>query len=480
MAGNKAVGVDPTTVAGHTWGMSADGTSLVWYRDDLRVHDNPALTAAVERGGGVVALYVLDEESPGIRPLGGAAKWWLHHSLASLAADLADLGIPLILRLGDAGSQVLEVASSAQADAVFWNRRYGQPEREIDAQLKQRLAGMDVLSESYAASLLFEPWTIQTQAGGHYSVFTPFWKACNQLPPPREPLPRPLPAPTSATPLPSIETLDLDALAPLPQSPDWSIGLGEVWDPGESSALQRLGTFVRGRLSTYGKWRDVPSEAGTSRLSPYLRFGEISPFQIWHATESAVAEGASPDNATRFLTELGWREFAWHTLYHFPQLATQNWRSKFDGFRWPELDEQMLLAWQRGKTGVALVDAGMRELWRTGWMHNRIRMVTASFLTKNLLIDWRIGEEWFWDTLVDADQAINAFNWQWVAGSGADAAPYFRIFNPNLQAAKFDPKGTYIRANVPEWQTPSYPSPVIDLALSRSQALSTYERLEGL
>ena len=455
--------------------MNAPRIALVWFRDDLRIADNPALVAALGCGGPVVACFVLDEESPGIRPRGGAARWWLHHSLLVLALDLASLGIELILRRGSAADVVPQVASQVGASAVFWNRRYGREEREVDSTLKTdlRAAGMQV--ESHAASLLFEPWTVRTNEGLRYCVFTPFWKACRRLPTPREPLSRPT-RPVSSH-IPPVDYEGLDSFDLLPRTPDWSGGLRATWTPGEASAHRMLGRFLDESLDGYAAARDIPGH--TSGLSPHLRFGEISPFQVWHAVSAAEEAGAQAGDVERFLTEVGWREFAWHTLYHFPGLATRNWRADFDAFEWPPLDKDLLRAWQTGRTGYGLVDAGMRELWGTGTMAGRVRMVTASFLTKNLLIDWRVGEQWFWDTLVDADAASNAFNWQWVAGSGVDAAPYFRVFNPELQARKFDPQETYVRTFVPEWGGPGQPPPVVDLQASRAQALALYGAIRG-
>lgn len=438
-------------------------TSIVWFRDDLRLADNPALRAAVDRGAPVVGVYVLDEESPGIRALGGAARWWLHHSLVELGERLREKGSALVLRRGTAGDVIPALVEESGADAVFWNRRYGGPEREIDAALKITLRESGVEAASFAGSLLFEPWTVRTGAGTPYGVFTPFWKACQQLPPPRAPLPEPR---EIAGPRTHIRSDDLDEWALLPQNPDWARGLRERWTPGETAARSRLHEFLHEDADAYDRARDEPAAGATSLLSPRLRWGELSPHQVW---QSAIASGRPLGG---FLSELGWREFAWHTLFHFPDLATRNLRAAFDAFPWPRLHPARLHAWQKGQTGIPLVDAGMRELWTTGHMHNRVRMVTASFLVKNLLIDWRLGEEWFWDTLVDADAASNPFNWQWVAGSGADAAPYFRIFNPELQAKKFDPDGRYVR----EWAPHAAErEPIVDLAETRAAALAAYQ-----
>ena len=435
--------------------------SLVWFRDDLRLADNPALRAAIDRGEPVIALYVLDEESPGIRALGGAARWWLHHSLTSLDERLRERGGALVLRRGPAERVVRETVTDAGAGAVFWNRRYGGAEREIDASLKSSLRADGLEVASFAASLLHEPWTVTTGSGTHYSVFTPFWRACLALPAPRAPLPEPRTVERPAH-LPPSDSLDDWEL--LPTRPDWAGGLRETWEPGEPAARRRLRTFLDEDLAHYDRARDEPSAGATSLLSPHLRWGEISPFTVY-------AEAVTVDGAGGFLSELGWREFAWHTLYHSPDLATQNLRREYDAFPWPRLRPTELAAWQRGDTGIPLVDAGMRELWHTGFMHNRVRMVTASFLVKNLLIDWRQGEQWFWDTLVDADGASNPFNWQWVAGSGADAAPYFRVFNPELQAKKFDPQRLYIS----QWAADAPAEPMVDLGETRKAALAAYD-----
>ncbi len=440
--------------------------SLVWFRDDLRLADNPALRAAVDRGGPVVAVFVLDEESPGFRPLGGAARWWLHHSLAALADGLREKGTALVLRRGAAAEVIPRLAAEVGAGAVFWNRRYSAPERAVDAGLKESLRADGHEVSSFAASLLFEPWTVRTGAGTPYGVFTPFWRACQQLPAPREPLPEPReiagpPAPPASD--------DLDDWGLLPTAPDWAGGLRERWTPGEPAARRRLHAFLAEDVADYDRARDEPAGGATSMLSPRLRWGELSPHQVWHA---AVSSGARVGG---FLSEVGWREFAWHTLFHAPDLATKNLKPAYDAFPWPRLKPSMLRAWQRGETGVPLVDAGMRELWVSGFMHNRVRMVTASFLIKNLLIDWRRGEEWFWDTLVDADAASNPFNWQWVAGSGADAAPYFRIFNPELQAKKFDADGRYVREWAPD---AAEREPIVDLKETRDAALAAYEEVK--
>ena len=463
--------------------------SIVWLRDDLRIADNPALHAAVERGAPVVVLYLLDEVSPGIRPLGAATRWWLHHSLESLGAAVKKLGGTVVLRRGEAATELPLLAAETGAGAVFWNRRYGTAQRGIDAALKSSLRESGLTVQSFQANLLHEPWTVTTGAGTPFRVFTPFWRACLAQASPRDPLPAPAKLgqggqqgasgwpgalPTSA----AVASDLLDDWKLMPTSPDWSGGLAENWTPGESGAHAQLERFVGEDLAHYDRARDAPGGEPTSRLSPYLRFGEISPFQVWQRSQPGALESAARPNAAKFLSEIGWREFNWNILFHSPDLHEVNFRAGFDAFKWNEPEPRDLVAWQRGNTGVPFVDAGMRELWQTGYMHNRVRMVAASFLIKNLLVDWRVGERWFWDTLVDADEASNPANWQWVAGSGADAAPYFRIFNPELQAQKFDSNGIYQRRYIPELGTDAYPEPIVDLKFSRDRALSAYSQLK--
>lgn len=454
-------------------------TTVVWLRDDLRMTDNPALRHAGDDGD-IVVLYVLDEQSEGVRRIGGAARWWLHHSLTALGEAVAHAGAQLVLRRGAAIDVVPAVVADAEADAVVWNRRYGGGEREIDAAIKEWAGRHDVEAHSFAANVLHEPWTITTGAGEPFQVYSPFLRACQRAAEPRDPLAR-----MRALSGPRIASDDLDDWELRPSAPDWSAGLTEQWQPGEAGAGRRLNEFVRNILDGYDASRERPGVEGTSRLSPHLRFGEISPFQL----RAAVA-GASPaKDRDAFLSEIHWREFNTHLLYADPDLATVNHRAKFDGMRWRHSPGD-LAAWQQGRTGYPLVDAGMRQLWHTGWMHNRVRMITASFLIKNLLIDWRAGEQWFWDTLVDADAANNSANWQWTAGSGADAFPYVRVFNPVTQGHKFDADGSYITRWVPElagrtgtalhepWDhdpPADYPAPMVDLRQTRRRALDAYE-----
>ena len=435
---------------------------IVWLRDDLRLADNPALSAAAASGAPVLVVYLFDEASPGIRPLGGASRWWLHHSLESLRRSLEDIGGRLILRSGPAVEAITRLVEETDARAVHWNRRYTAA-RQVDAELKSRLREQGVEAISYQASLLFEPWTISTATGTPYRVFTPFWRACLAAPHPRPPLAAPTGLAFEAS--ANIPSDRLDDWQLLPKHPEWAGGLAARWQPGEASALTTLEDFATDGLSDYGH-RDEPARDSTSHLSPHLRFGEISPFQVWDRLHGLGGSDA-------FLRRIGWREFNWSILFHSPEIATRNLHEEFDAFPWQKPQPAELHAWQQGETGIPLVDAGMRELWATGYMHNRVRMVAASFLIKNLLIDWRIGEAWFWDTLVDADEANNPGNWQWVAGSGADAAPYFRVFNPVLQAKKFDGREEYIRRWIPDGEL--RPEPIVDLAQTRQAALAAYD-----
>jgi deoxyribodipyrimidine photo-lyase len=445
--------------------------TIVWLRDDLRLADNPALRWAVERDTPLVVLYILDEDSAEVRPLGSASKWWLHQSLTSLASDIQALGGRLTLRRGAARDVLPRVIKESGADGVSWNRRYGAS-RQIDQDLKTELRDQGLDVESFGANVLFEPWTIHNKEGKPFQVFTPFWKTCLDQQPPREPLSAPSALPQS----PDIPSDTVESWELLPKNPDWAGGLRETWTPGEAGGRQRLEHFIENGLAIYHR-RDEPGITATSMLSPHLRFGEVSPFQVWHAamaTTSADAVG----NRAKFLSEVGWREFMINVLYQHPDLHTTNIKDQFDRFPWQDADPGELRAWQKGETGIPLVDAGMRELWHTGYMHNRVRMVVASFLIKNLLVHWRVGEQWFWDTLVDADEANNPGSWQWVAGCGTDAAPYFRVFNPVVQAEKFDPEGVYRSRWLPEWNTPNYPPPLVDLALTRERALSAFSSLK--
>lgn len=474
--------------------------SLVWFRKDLRLSDNPALAAAVSRRAPILCVFIKDETTEGALPVGAAAAWWLHHSLTALSKSLSRIGGNLIFEAGDPAAILKELCATQDVGAIFWNRCYEPEAIARDTALKAELKDADVTVESFNGALLREPWEVKTKAGGAYGVFTPFWKAECALGDPD----RPVPAPETidAVVAPS-DTLDDWGL--LPTAPDWSSGLSDAWTPGEAGARDRLADFLDDGVARYAEARDRPDIEGTSRLSPHLAFGEISAREIWHIARDRMRSGeaVSETGIWSFLRELGWRDFNHNLLFHNPALPTKNYSAKFDAFPWIE-DHKALAAWRKGRTGYPMVDAGMRELWHTGFMHNRVRMVVASFLVKHLLIDWREGEAWFRDTLVDADLANNTANWQWTAGCGADAAPYFRIFNPMTQGEKFDPKGVYIRRWVPElatvpdkylnqpWDAPSsvldaagvvlgetYPSRLVVHAEARKRALSAYEYVKG-
>ncbi|QAU50147.1 deoxyribodipyrimidine photo-lyase [Bradyrhizobium guangzhouense] len=469
---------------------------MVWFRDDLRLSDHPALHAAAKSGAPVICLYVLDDAAG--RAPGGAARWWLAQSLRALGADIAARGGSLILRKGRAASVIPEVARESGAAAVYWNTIAQASHQAVEKQLEAVLAKLGADSQSFPGDLLVPPSAIRNKEGRGLRVFTPFWRRVLSSGDP----PKPLPAPKELRPAARIVSDTLESWQLEPSQPDWAGGLRESWTPGEASARTRLRDFLKHAAHGYAGDRDRPDRDGTSGLSPHLRFGEISPRQVWHAARFAAEENpAIASDTEKFLSELGWREFCRHLLHDHPNLATENLQTNFDDFPW-KADKTALAAWQRGRTGYPMVDAGLRELWRTGVMHNRVRMVVASFLVKHLLIDWRDGEAWFWDTLVDADVGSNPANWQWVAGCGADAAPYFRVFNPVLQGEKFDPEGTYVRRWVPElkdvpaklihqpWQaTPielasagvtlgkTYPHPLVDHARGRERALAAYAKI---
>ncbi len=427
-----------------------DAGALVWLRDDLRLADNPALAAAIASDGTGDGRLCL-RRGQSAPALGGATRWWLHHSLKALAADLSRIGGHLVIRRGDPAVELPRLVDETGARTVTWNRRYEASTRDLDAAIKADLGGAGLRVESFNGHLLCEPMGLKTKTGDFYRVFTPFWKAARER---LDDLPQPLPAPKRLQPGPKVATLSVDDLGLLPTKPDWSGGLGDAHQPGEAGARARLGAFLDDGFARYAAERDVPAAGATSGLSPHLRFGEISVRTVWHAARHHAARtGVGETTLNKFLAELGWREFSYNLLFHVPDLASRNFQPRFDHFPWRTPDRTQIRAWQRGETGYPIVDAGMRELWQTGVMHNRVRMIVASFLVKHLLVDWRVGEAWFWDTLCDADAANNATSWQWVAGSGADAAPYFRVFNPVLQGEKFDPDGTYVKRFVPSLPT---------------------------
>ena len=460
-------------------------TSLVWLRNDLRVSDNPALAAACKGGGAVHALYI-HETDEALRAVGDAGRWWLHRSLESLGDALGKLGITLLVRTGKAGDVLEDVIAKHRVTDLHWNRRYAPAERELDQVLKAKFRESGLTVVSHVGNVLAEPWTIETGQGKPYSVFSPFWKTLRD-----KPIERPIPAPEAVGDAVSAKTFDAEYIAP-----KWSEKFEGQWTIGEAAAQQALHDFLDERLDDYPVGRDFPKRDVTSRLSPHLRFGEITARQIWHATAAMVeAEPERKPSADKFLSELAWRDFSYHQLFHRADIATVPMQPKYVGMDWRN-DTKALRAWQQGQTGLPIIDAGMRELWATGYMHNRVRMLVASFLTKNLLIDWREGERWFWDCLVDGDIASNPASWQWVAGCGLDAAPYFRIFNPVTQGERFDEAGDYVRKWVPEladmpdkWvHNPAaapaaelkragvilgdtYPKPIVDLKETRQRAL---------
>ncbi|HTK12756.1 MAG TPA: deoxyribodipyrimidine photo-lyase [Xanthobacteraceae bacterium] len=488
--------------------MAKQSPVIVWFRDDLRLADHPALTTAVKAGAPLVCLYVLDEESRGIRPHGGASRWWLAQSLRALAASLHEHGHALVLRRGKAADVVPHLADEVDAAAVHANRRYDQAGVASDNAVAASLEKKGRAWKTHAGNLLAEPGTLRTASGEPIKIYSAFWKHLRQAKM-REPLRAP--QALAAAGKTRVKSDPLDSWGLEPTKPDWAGGLRKTWTPGEATARAHLRAFAFDALADYAGARDRVDHDATSRLSPHLRFGEISAAQVWtvcpFAADHPKERRIAPHAVEKFLSELSWREFAYHTWAENPHLATQNLRDQFDDFPWRH-DTKALHAWQKGQTGYPLVDAGMRQLWETGWLPNRVRMVAASLLTKHLLIDWRQGERWFWDTLVDADPANNPFNWQWVAGTGIDSAPYFRIFNPMLQSEKFDPAGDYIRAQCPEleslsdrlvhrpWEADAdtngqrssdkasgkmskpYPSPIVDYDAGRKRALAAYDKLK--
>jgi deoxyribodipyrimidine photo-lyase len=478
--------------------------TILWFRQDLRLQDNTALHAAVARGAPIVPVYVLDDAAEGRWPIGGAARWWLHHSLAALDAALRERGSRLLFARGEAEKILPRLVAQAGAGAVFWNRRYEPAAMARDARIKADLAAAGIEGKSFNAALLHEPHTVANKAGGPFQVFTPYWRHCLTLP-----VASPVKLGAGKLPVPAEwpASLALQELPLLPRIP-WDAGFGETWTPGEAGAAKQLRGFVARTMAAYAEQRNFPAVAGTSALSAHLHFGEVGPRQIWAAVQAAGKDsGVFPPSkgAAVFLSEIGWREFAHHLLFHFPHTPEKPLREEFARFPWAEDPKgEKLRAWQRGRTGYPIVDAGMRQLWRTGWMHNRVRMIVASFLVKHLRLPWQLGAAWFWDTLVDADLAANTLGWQWSAGCGADAAPYFRIFAPVLQGAKFDPEGAYVRRWVPElaklpaenihapWEAPlhalsgagitlgkNYPHPIVDHATARNEALAAFKALRG-
>mgnify|MGYP003868969789 CR=1 FL=1 len=474
--------------------------ALIWFRKDLRLSDNPALAAALRDGYAPVPVYVHAPDEEGDWAPGAASLAWLDRSLRRLHAGLDTLGSGLVVVSGPSKQALERLALAHGAEAVYWNRRYEPAVVARDTAIKSDLRGLGIAARSFNGSLLVEPWQVETGDGGPYRVFTPYWKKAaghlghirvSDAPGSLPSLPEGLDADCVGE--PAIDALELGP------SPRWDTGFWERFTPGEGGAQDALGAFADDAARSYLDLRDRPDRTGTSRLSPHLHFGEISPRQVAVQLRERVGSPAAERHVQGYVRELGWREFSHHLLHHFPDTVTRNLNPRFEDFPWRD-DADGLAAWQRGRTGVPIVDAGMRELWHTGWMHNRVRMIVASFLTKNLRLHWHHGARWFWDTLVDADLANNTQGWQWTAGTGADAAPYFRVFNPVTQATKFDPDGDYIRRWCPElaklptkavhapWEhdgerrrlAPDWPqAPIIDLADSRRAALAAYDTVKG-
>ena len=474
--------------------------SIYWFRDDLRLTDLPGLQAAANAGP-VLPVFVLDPDLGDPWILGGASRWWLHHSLKALQAALSEQGLELILRTGKPATVLATLAKEINAKTVHCSRHYQPWAHTLELSVRDALADVGATLKRFPGTLLHEPEDVATGGGTPFKVFTPFWRACNRRPEPSLPAEVPTLSAISAAP----HSEDLRDWQLTPSQPNWAYGWNDLWTPGETGAQSALSEFLSQHVINYGDGRDIPAEPNTSRLSPYLRFGNLSPRQVWHAAQGAKRERPeTSESIDKFLSEIGWREFCYHLLFHFPTMPDEAFNPKFSFFPWGE-DTERLKAWQAGKTGYPIVDAGMRELWHTGFMHNRVRMVVASFLTKHLLLNWREGEAWFWDCLLDADLASNACSWQWVGGSGADASPYFRIFNPIAQGEKFDKSGGYTRRWVPElsglpdkylhkpWEAPddvllaagvslgeTYPEPIVDHKTAREEALSAYATLKAL
>jgi deoxyribodipyrimidine photo-lyase len=474
---------------------------VVWFRSDLRLSDHRALAAAVATGAPLILVYILDDETPGVWKRGAASRWWLDKSLAALDAGIRVRGGRLILRRGPVAAVLPQLVAECDAQGVYFTRAYEPFSVALEDALKATFDAAGVVVKRFGGHLLREPEEVRTKTGDVYKVNTPFWKALSTGYTPPKAIHAPMVFDSYGGNLVSEALRDWSLH---PTSPDWSCGFSECWQPGEAGAHARLKTFLKDALKDYTEDRNRPDRPGTSRLSPHLHFGEITPAQCWTAAVHTAQGMTNADKGCEtFLKELVWREFSHTLLFYWPNLPEQPFRKDFLAFPWRS-DAAHLKAWQRGATGYPIVDAGMRELWHTGYMHNRVRMIVASFLIKHLLVPWQVGEAWFWDTLVDADLANNAASWQWVAGSGADAAPYFRIFNPVAQGLKFDPNGKYVRRWVPElaalpddvlhapWEAPAltlaaagvtlgknYPLPIVDHAAARARALAAYDAVKA-
>ena len=476
-------------------------TIIMWFRHDLRLKDNPALFHAVDIANNATAdvtilpIYIQDDSAPDNAQLGGASKWWLHQSLTSLSNDMDNA---LQVFTGEPLAIIQALLTEHNVTHVLWNRCYEPWQIARDSDIKSQLKQLDIEVLSCNGHLLWEPMQVLKKDNTPYKVFTPYYrKGCLTRAEPRYPQRIPQPINWSFNASPTQSTINDLGLMP---EIHWYDSIEKMWQPGEAGAANRLADFIAGPSAQYQDDRNIPSVTGTSLLSPYLHFGEISINTVWYALKDTYANDPENAHCDTYLSELGWREFSHYLLFHFPHIPTENFNSKFDTFIWRN-DPKDLHAWQRGQTGIPIVDAGMRELYQTGYMHNRVRMIVGSFLVKNLLVDWREGEHWFWDCLLDADMAANSASWQWVAGSGADASPYFRIFNPILQGEKFDKQGEYVKHYCPElrklppkfihkpWEAPSnilqacdvvlghnYPKPIVDLKVSRQRALDTFAK----
>jgi len=464
----------------------------------LRLDDHAALAAASQTKRAVICVYILEQDTSLRRP-GGASLWWLDKSLKALRSDISALGGKLVCRRGIAKDVIGDLVKEIEPEAIYWGRRYNKAGRDIDTEIKAWLKDEGIQAKSFNTSLLSEPWAYETVSGGYYKVFTPYWNVVKRSYSPSPAHPRPQALAGKGIAGDRIEDWGLH-----PENPDWSGGIENEWTPGEAGARKRLEDFLDVGLRSYETARDRPDiDDGTSRLSPHLQHGEIGPAQIWRAVRTKIDHGFKQESAAwKFLAEVAWREFSYVLLYHNPDFGWSNYDDKFDDMPWKS-NKNDLRRWQNGQTGYPIVDAGMRQLWHIGWMHNRVRMIVASLLTKHLMIPWQDGENWFWDTLVDADAASNAAGWQWTAGSGADASPYFRIFNPITQGQKFDASTAYVRKWCPElkdvpdkyvhapWQAPAdilkeagvtlgvtYPEPIIEHAAGRARALDAWETLK--
>lgn len=446
---------------------------IVWFENDLRLADHAALAAAADSGAPVIPLFVWDGAAGWAD--GSASRWWLHHSLCAFRDSLADCGLSLVVREGDPTDIVPDLARETKAESVSWQERPDPVRSERDDEIARTLGDDGHRVKRFAGALLHDPEQVRTGSGGPYKVFTPFHNRFREMVEVNKPQSAPTFSDDQAT--PDLSSLAIDELGLLPTI-NWDDGLEAAWTPGEQGAAEQMQDL---ELSDYEKERDIPSIDGTSRMSPHLHFGEVSPRQLWHAVGPVAP----------YRRQLVWRDFAHHLIHHFPETREAPLREEFESFPWLQ-DDEVLRRWQRGQTGYPIVDAGMRQLWETGWMHNRVRMVVASFLTKHLLHSWLHGQAWFNDTLVDADLANNVFGWQWAGGCGADAQPFFRIFNPMTQGKKFDPDGTYVRRWVPEvahlpskvihepWTADDvpedYPAPIVDHKEARERALAAYQK----